>query len=155
MLRKIFLSVGLILVANQTFAASPEDVAEVVGLIDDSSIPALLRSDNEVVFVHKGMRYTLWHSGERLKADDPSTAWLSVWTRKNGSAGQRTRATFSDHGFDGIVDFGIDSDQKKAFHAGTGTGPAPNGPEHREFWQQAYDKTIAAALEYKRAHSQN
>ncbi len=134
-------------------AADYKDVARVVGMIANKKVPVISREGNQIVFVHKGMRYTFWDSGERTQADDPNSAWLSVWVRKDGTSSQETMDTFSDHGFDGVVDFGIDGAKKKAFDSGADGISTKEGLEYQGFWQERYDSAIKAGIEYLRSHS--
>ena len=141
-------------VAAPALAASPKEMAEVAAMVLDEKVPALLRKKNYIngefmgttmVFVHKGLRYTLYHSGEPIKAGEPQSAWLSVWVQKNGTYAQKDVDTFSDHGFDGTIDFGISgSADKRMFRI-----EYKEGLEHREYWQRRLDAAITAAREYK------
>lgn len=153
-MRKIVLITAILvsLIAPAS-AADQKDVTLVVGMIANKKVPVISREGNQIVFVHKGMRYTFWDSGERTKADEPNSAWLSVWVRKDGTSGQETMDTFSDHGFDGVVDFGIDGPKKKIFRSGVDGSSAKEGFEHQAFWQERYDAAIRAGVEYLRSHS--
>lgn len=132
---------------------------EVAAMVLDSSIPVLMRTQHyfgeqpmgtTIVFVHKGKRYSLYHSSERIRPDDPNSAWLSFWVRKNGTSGQHNLMSFTDNGFDGKVDFGIDGPRQRYFkHADRYS--AAEGLEHEAFWQKELDVAINAALEYKRS----
>ena len=134
---------------------TPKDVAEVAAMVTDKRIPGLLRREEyfgdkfmgtTYVFVHRGLRYTLYHSGARIKEGDANSAWLSFWVRKNGTYGQKRLDTFTDHAFDAAVDFGIDGLKKKYFRA----EEPVRGAEHRAFWQQRLERAVRAALEYKK-----
>lgn len=153
-MRKLLIVTAL-LVASLASAqtADYKDVARVVGMIANKKVPVVSRQGSQIVFVHKGMRYTFWNSGERIKADDPNSAWISVWVRKDGTSGQGTMNTFSDHGFDGNVDFGIDGKKVKYFSTGTDSISKPEGLEHRAFWQKQYDAAIDAAVQYMQRRS--
>ena len=134
-------------------AATAEDVQKLAAMVMDESVPALFRqtyylSSGEVngyqaVFVCNGMRYTLYNSGERISADDPQSAWLAFWVRKDGTSGQQTLDTFSDDGFDGTADFGIDGLRQKEFIP---DGTYATGDEHLSFWQQRLDDTVSTLL---------
>lgn len=103
-----------------------------------------------ITFVHKGMRYTIYNSGELINPNKPESAWLAFWVRKDGTSSQETMDTFSDNAFDGTVDFGIDGPRKYEFDLGT-YGSSARGVEHQVFWQKKYDAAIKATLEYKRS----
>lgn len=143
------------LVASATIAsaASKEDVLELAAMVMDESVPALFRqtyhlSSGEVngyqaVFICNGKRYTLYNSGERIRADDPQSAWLAFWVRKNGTTGQNTLDTFSDDGFDGTVNFGIDGLREREFIT---EGTYATSDEHLPFWQQRLDSAVEELL---------
>lgn len=150
--RSLIITLGttiLIAYANVTAAATPEDVRKLAAMVMDESVPALSRktyylSSGEVngyqaVFICHGMRYTLYNSGERIRADDPQSAWLAFWVRKDGSSGQETLDTFSDGGFDGIADFGIDGLRRQEF---VPEGIPATGNEHQPYWQQRLDSAV-------------
>ncbi len=146
--------------STKAHAASPKDVQEVAAMVTDKKVPTLTRvasyfgndhMGDTITFVHKGMRYTVYNSGERIKADDPNSAWLSVWVRKDGTSGSKNMDTFTDNGFDGNVDFGIDGPRSHLFHSGADGISGKEGLEHEAFWQKKYDTAIKAALEYKRS----
>ncbi len=136
------LAIGLLF--RPAHAASPKDVEQVVAMIRDLDVPMASRSGNEMAFVHKKMRYTFWYPADRSKEN----GWLSVWVRRDGSRGQASLDTFSDHGYQGVADFGIDGGKSMFFNSGKDGSPA-RGSEHAEYWQKRYDAAIKAALEYK------
>jgi hypothetical protein len=144
---------ALVTNANIASAATTEDVQKLAAMVMDESVPALFRqtyhlSSGEVngyqaVFVCNGMRYTLYNSGERIKADDPESAWLAFWVRKDGTTGQQTLDTFSDDGFDGTADFGIDGLRQKEYIP---DGIPATTSEHQPFWQQQLDDAVSTLL---------
>lgn len=140
-------------ITNPVSATSPEDVQEVADMVTDESVPALLRktsylSSGEVlghqaVFLCAKRRYTLYNSGERINPDDPQSAWLAFWVREDGTYGQEALDTFSDHGFDGTADFGIDGPREREFIP---DGTYATGDEHQPYWQQRLDEAVSALL---------
>ena len=135
-----------------------ERVLEVAAMVLDPSMPVLMRRHEvfngqpmgtTVVFVHKGKRYSLYHSSERITPENPNSAWLSFWVRRNGTSGQHNMLSFTDNGFNGKVNFGIDGLRQRYFNSGDRHSPAA-GLEHQAFWQKELDAAIKAALDYKR-----
>lgn len=150
--RALFITLGLSL-ATSAAATTSEDVQELAAMVIDDSVPALLRqtyylpsgelNGYQAVFVCNGKRYTLYNSGERIREDDPQSAWLSFWVREDGTYGQETLDTFSDNGFDGIVNFGIDGPREREFIP---DGTNATDDEHQPYWQQRLDDAVSALL---------
>ncbi len=144
---------ALVTNANVASAATAEDVQELAAAVIDVSIPALLRktyflpsgelNGYQAVFLCNGNRYTLYNSGERLRANDPQSAWLAFWVREDGTHGQETLDTFSDHGFDGTADFGIDGPRELEFIP---DGTYATGDEHQTYWQERLDMAVSELL---------
>lgn len=146
-----------LLFAGGAQAASREDVARVVDFVHDESIPVLSRttgtSGGQIVFIEGGVRYTIYHSGERIVANDPDSAWISFWTRPDGTHGRSDMVTFSDSAFDGDIDLGINGNSTvRHFSSGEEPYTQARGPEWREYWQREYDNAIAAAIRYIERH---
>jgi hypothetical protein len=139
---------------NPASAATPEEVQELATAVVDESIPALVRktyylpsgelNGYQAVFVCDGMRYTLYNSGKPIRSDDPQSAWLAFWVRQDGTSGQKNVDTFSDHGFDGTADFGIDGLRQKEYIPADGT--YATNDEHRDYWQKRLDDAVTALL---------
>lgn len=140
-------------------AATPADVAKVAAMVTDKRVPGLMRRaeyfgdkfmGTTYVFVNRGKRYTLYHSGERIRADDPNSSWLAVWVRKNHTYAKEALVTFSDDGFDGVVDFGIrGSDTDRCYYTARNlVTNKTEGEEYRPRWQKEYDQAIKAALRH-------
>lgn len=133
-------------------AATKDDIAKVVKLMHaPASRGKVLHWDDnydggavQIVFVAKGKRYTFWH----CPADEYEAALLSVWVRPDGTSGQGTLETFTDHELDGQVDFGVGPpgglDSPKYF-GDDGKG-GRKGEKNRPYWQGLYDTAITAAL---------
>lgn len=139
--------------ANLASAATAEDVQKLATMVVDESVPALFRqtyllasgevNGYQAVFVCNGKRYTLYNSGERISAEDPQSAWLAFWVREDGTTGQQTLDTFSDNGFDGTADFGIDGPREREFIP---DGTYDTGDEHQPYWQQRLDAAVEELL---------
>lgn len=143
--------------ASPVSAASPKDVQAVRAMIQDERVPVLMRHHEfiggeprvrTIVFVEDTVRYTLYDSGEPTNANDPRSAWLSVWVRQRGVKGLRSVDTFTDFAFDGVVDLGINNSKTQFFRSGA-DGGKPEGKGNLAHWQKAYDAAIAAALRYR------
>lgn len=151
--RPLFIFTAFLGITNHVSAASPEDVQELASMVTNESVPALLRktyflpsgevNGYQAVFVCGGNRYTLYNSGERIDPDDPQSAWLSFWVRKDGTYGQETLDSFSDHGFDGTADFGIDGPREREFIP---DGTYATGDEYQPYWQQRLDNAVDTLL---------
>lgn len=152
MLRSLLLY-AILVVASMTTPASSSaadchDVVNVVGLLyaDDARVLARKfypEGGVQVVFIHCGLRYTLFHTGEW---DSSELNWLSVWVRPDGTSGQEDITTFSDHGLDGSVDFGIAGGRATPELRGQFEREKGMGTEYCQQWQELYNQSIAAAL---------
>lgn len=95
------------------------------------------------VFVHCGLRYTLFHTGEWRESE---LNWLSVWVRPDGTSSLEEVTTFSDHDLDGSVDFGIRGGRATPEMREQFEREKSVGAEFCREWQDRYDQAIAAAL---------
>lgn len=142
------------LFAGEAQAAKREDVRKVIELMYERPVNGAILSrtfqdgDAQVVFVSKGLRYTIYYTGPR----DPRLQFLSFWVRPNGTAKKKDVRTFTDHGLDGVVDFGLngkngDERARQLFESGYDSAHHKrSGEQFAAHWQKQYDLAIAAAL---------
>ena len=145
-MRKFVIALALVASSfSSAMAASPKDVAEVVAMLSDLDVPMASRdTGSEMAFTYKGMRYTFYTPG-----DGPNkNGWLAVWVRPEHTHTKSSLDTFSDHGFSGVVDFGIDGAKLMYFNSGKDGTPVA-GAQYAEYWQNEYDRAIKIALRYK------
>lgn len=97
-------------------------------------------SDNafQSVYVINGKRYTVYYPG----GEHP---FLSFWVRPNSTSEWNVIKTFSDHGLDGKVEFGIQTPPDRyTFNI----DDKNIGLEHQEYWQKIYNEAIADAIQH-------
>jgi hypothetical protein len=158
--RPIVFTLAVLFGATAAEAASPIDVAKVAAMVTDASVPVLLRQKeyvngeylgDTIVFVQGGHRYTIYNAPKIVGRGYTVPGMLSVWVRKNGTAGQRMVDGFTDQDFDGSVNFGLDGADRKLFEGGMDSYDGPKGLAFRSYWQRQYDAAIHAALAYRRS----
>ena len=84
-------------------------------------------------------RYTVYYTGGKNDL-------LSFWVRPNGTNSQKFIQTFTDHGLDGTVEFGISGDRQKLFDS----KDRHVGQEYQQYWQSLYDQAITDSLKHFR-----
>ncbi|MDD3175925.1 MAG: hypothetical protein PHU51_05600 [Candidatus Nanoarchaeia archaeon] len=113
------------------------------GLLSHKPDTALDRSYQGVQAVMKigDTRYTIWVANEdetqKIHLDDV----LSIWTRPDGTYGQKYITTFSDNGLDGNCDFGITPAMNEVGRILFNQEFA-EGNEHKKKFQKIYDSAI-------------
>lgn len=101
--------------------------------------------DVEVVYISKGIRYTLWYLPQGADSDDPE-GLVSVWERPNGTTSPRDIDTYSDNRVTGCVNFGV-GDESRYGSGGRlmrwNERSTPEvGREHHHGWQGRYAQAI-------------
>lgn len=170
MIKFISIAIAMILSAASALAASPADVDKVVRhmvahdaskrLLDWRRYPDGV-NETRVVFVHKGVKYTLFYGGDAWKFSDGTIKpqareefLLSVWARPIGSTGRKSLLAMQDDAVDGVLDAGSLGDNSRGYNNGQFTArlykttAKPEGVERQSYWQNQYDAAIKAALEF-------
>ncbi len=151
------LSLFLLACASNAQAASPQDVAEVDHMVNDTTIPgverSVLRKRQRVtgtifVFVQEGRRYEFRSSSKRTQrgmTDPHLTVTLTEPEREEF-------VFITDDKLDGAIDLGVNRGHSRVYVSGRHDKREPTGHEHAVVYQSMFDAAIAAAIAYKRAH---
>jgi hypothetical protein len=103
----------------------------------------------QVVYVRKGVRYTLWHNPDYSFPSSfdgqmiPMSGHIAVWERPDGTWSDTVMETYSDNRIDGCVNFGI-GDQQAHYLRWNFRPHEDLGPEHHAYWQERYNRSILA-----------
>lgn len=153
-------------VAVQPAPKASEDVRSIIAFIVDKrnakKFLAYKRYGGDsvqVVFNHKGNRYTVFYSGRKSDFGDViRNPWVAFWVRPIGTSNQQTMETFSVAETGSVV-LGLTGKGKT-------TGPVTTNPEnklfsdlpdvtsikrgleYRDYWQERADLAIPTMLEY-------
>jgi hypothetical protein len=138
LLSTFLLVIALSFNASYAHAANPADVARVVKLVKQHPH----QGDYQVVFVHKGKKYTIRYTSDDGRRDT-NTSLLAVWVRPVGTTDQKSLTTFSDRRTDGIVDFGVGGSGEESCHF---DAQRQECKDFGQYFQGLYDQAISAAL---------
>ncbi|MCR4314637.1 MAG: hypothetical protein NUV84_05340 [Candidatus Uhrbacteria bacterium] len=132
------------------FSQADQQTLDIVGFVLSGSREGILDwSSNDDCSIYQIALVT--GRGERVTVyvmiipKNPEFNWISFSTRPDGSSNVGEFSTFTDHDFNGVVDFGVNGNSNpkgdQYFRSAVEFGSA-KGLKHQDVWQALLDQTV-------------